>query len=205
LIVTYTGPIDDGTVFDPARLSGIVARIENKIASDIGTRDDLRPMGILRDPDHPLPYLAILLELGNESDYKDTGGKILCEASEPVGEGELRAREDDWNKSKELLDQYENQQGRKPEKAVTENLQKDIATKRRAMDSCNRYSIFVRGTSPDVYGILNEANIATAFATLLTTPSVDSDLAWHLRPLEHLGADSPHTAWTQTYVGNDED
>jgi hypothetical protein len=45
--------------------------------------------------------------------------------------------------------------------------QRVVKEARLAMDTYNRYSIAVRGTSADEYGILHKANIEIAFATLL--------------------------------------
>ena len=74
---------------------------------------------------------------------------------------------------------------------------------RLAVDSCNRYSISVRGASPEVYGILREADIVKEFATLLSvtmpSPSNQDRTRQHMRPLERLGVASNHTAWVSEY------
>jgi hypothetical protein len=49
---------------------------------------------------------------------------------------------------------------RSGENIILAGLKKKMHDPRLAVDSCNRYSISVRGISPDVYGILRKANIA---------------------------------------------
>ena len=49
----------------------------------------IRPIGIPRDLHRPLPYLAILMELGNEPKYQENRSKIKATASEPVDGGEF--------------------------------------------------------------------------------------------------------------------
>ena len=82
--------------------------------------------------------------------------------------------------------------------------QKEAKEARAAMDTYNRYTIAVRGVSPDVYGILRMAKIETEFETLLSTtkpPPTPQDIAiQHMRPLEQLGEGSGHNAWMSKYV-----
>jgi hypothetical protein len=72
------------------------------------------------------------------------------------------------------------------------------------MDIYNRYTIAIRGSSADPYGILHTANIAKEFATLLSTtmpsPTPQDDALQHMRPLERLGGRSGHNAWMSNYV-----
>jgi hypothetical protein len=53
--------------FDPDRLSAIIVQVKNKTTGDPRAGDALRPIGIPNDLPEPLPYLAILMELGTES------------------------------------------------------------------------------------------------------------------------------------------
>jgi hypothetical protein len=79
-----------------------------------------------------------------------------------------------------------------------------IEDAQRAVDSYNRYSISVRGGSPEVYQILNMANITNEFATLLkfTMPPPGNQQATlqHMRPLERQKDASNHTVWMGEYV-----
>jgi len=76
---------------------------------------------------------------------------------------------------------------------------KKFLESQQAMDSFNRYAIAIRGASPEVYGVLETAGIQRQFQSLLsvTLPSKESGQPSlrSMRPLEHLDAMRPHTAW----------
>jgi hypothetical protein len=48
-----------------------------------------------------------------------------------------------------------------------QNYRTEVDDARAKMDACNRFSIFVRGSSPEVYGALDKANITDQFAHLV--------------------------------------
>ena len=77
-------------------------------------------------------------------------------------------------------------------------VEENIKDARSTMDRYNRHSIAIRGSSPDVYGILRKANIETEFETLLSTtmpaPTPQDIAIQHMRPLERLGEESGHNA-----------
>jgi hypothetical protein len=79
-----------------------------------------------------------------------------------------------------------------------------IEEARTAKDECNRYTVYVRGATPDVYGILDRAGIVKEFATFLevTMPlPIPADTACQtMWPLENFTHDSAHTAWMVEYV-----
>jgi hypothetical protein len=72
------------------------------------------------------------------------------------------------------------------------------------MDNFNRYTISIRGATPEVYGILKEANVVREFARLLSVtmpaPVAQDHKIEHMRPLEHLGDTSAHTDWMYEYL-----
>lgn len=103
------------------------------------------------------------MELGNESDYTETNSKIKWTASEPAVDGEFEQLTNEWIAAMNNLKKYQRQEEKQKNRA--EALQKVVQESRLAMDSWNRYSISVRGTSPHVYGILREAGIVIEFAT----------------------------------------
>jgi len=147
----------------------------------------------------------MLLELGNESRHQSARSKIKCIASEPVAGDIFEVLTADWLAAVKMLKQFET----KTNKKQIAELKAVVEAKRRMMDSCNRFSIFVRGSSSEVYGILEEAGISEQFATLLriTMPSpTDQDRAAQtMRPLERLGYQSAHTSWMSEYVVRDEE
>jgi hypothetical protein len=66
----YDGPVAPEAIFDPSRLSGASVQVKFDLAGDPQAESRIRPFGIPCDPHHPLPYLALLMELGNESNYQ---------------------------------------------------------------------------------------------------------------------------------------
>jgi hypothetical protein len=190
LIPAYHGSVTPGAIFYPALLTGIVVQIKFKTTGDKQVGDSLRPLGIPRGLERPLPYLAILLELGNESEYQETRSKIKTTASKRVGRDQFQKLIDEWISALKKHQKQTKETLKKLEAAVTEA--------RSAIESCNRYSIFVRGTSPEVYGILNEAGIAKEFKTLFSvtmpSPTDCTDTMQCMRPFERLGK-STHMAW----------
>jgi hypothetical protein len=198
----YFGDISDDAIFDPSMLSGAVFQVKNRDNADSKAELVLRPIGIPRDLCRPLPYLAFLMELGNESFHRDTKSKIKSTASRPPLDDEFRDLTEQWVHAAKTLKQYKRSATRT--EIQLKKLKDDVKAKRLAMDCCNRYSVCVRGATSDVYGILLKADIAREFATLLkiTMPSpTDQDSAiQHMRPLERLGSKSHYTAWMSNYV-----
>jgi hypothetical protein len=176
-----------------------VFQIKYKPETDTTAETDIRPIGIPRDLERPLPYFAMLMELGTEASRRTTGSKIECTPSNVPSEQFQQLRKD-WLTAISNLD---HQKTLKPTKAELKELWKDVKVKQQAMDSCNRYSIAVRGASSDVYGILQEARIVGEFTTLLditSSLSAQDEALQHMRPLEHLGNTSSHTDWMRNYV-----
>ena len=199
LIPSYHGSVDPDSEFDPSLLSAVVVQVKYKVAEDKQAELAIGPIGVDRDRHQPLPHLVILMELGNESRYNDNGSMIKCAASEPPADGEFGILCDAWNAAAEKLETYRREKNIQNE--TLEDLKKKTNDARLAVDSCNRYSISVRGASPHVYGILREADIANEFATLLSIimPSDgEHDTIKHMRPLERL-SDPSHTAWMWKY------
>jgi len=203
LIVSYTGDIAEDAIFDPAALSAVVAQIKLKATADMDARDVLRPVGILRDLNQPLPYLALLMELGNESRHQPTSTK--CTVPQVCSNNTFQTLTDNWIAAAKQLRQQ--QDSEKPDKKTVEVLKKKVKENRQAMDSYNRYSISVCSASSGVYGILTKAGIVEQFKTLLsvTMPSSTEEdhLIEHMRPLEHLGKTSAYTEWMSEYVVQD--
>jgi hypothetical protein len=206
LIPTYTGPIAAGTIFDPALLSAVVTQIKLETAGDTNTGNALRPIGVPRDIAQPLPYLVLLLELGNESLYQGTNSKIKTTAS-PAGNSDFQKLTENWLAAVADLDQYRCQAvigNRRSEKKQIEEKTVKIVAEHSAMDQFNQYTIFVRGASPEVYGILKRADIGYEFQRLLGVtmrPPTAQDLRiQQMMPLQHLGLTSGHTAWMTHFV-----
>ncbi|KIL60391.1 hypothetical protein M378DRAFT_26527 [Amanita muscaria Koide BX008] len=68
-----TAGFDSNAKFDPSRLSAVFGQVKNKEAGDSKAE---KAIGIPCDPDQPLPYLAILMELGTMSTYRETGSNM---------------------------------------------------------------------------------------------------------------------------------
>jgi hypothetical protein len=138
LIPLYFGSVDPDSEFDPSRLSGGVGQVKFKVAGDQKAEAAIRPIGVPRDRQQPLPYLAILMELGNESHYKGNNSKIRYTTSEPPVDGKFGKLCDAWDAAVKTLESYRRQS--KQQKETFEKLKKEAKDARLAMDSCNRYS-----------------------------------------------------------------
>ena len=201
LLVAYHGSVDPHSLFDPSLLSSIAVQVKFRIAGDGNAELAIRPISVVRDLDKPLPYLAILMELGCEQCFKSNGTKIKYLASEPLADGAFRTLHKAWDAAAKNLKTSTN-------KDAAPALKKAVKEARLAVDSYNRYSISVRGISPDEYGILRTAKIAKEFATLLsiimTSIAEDHSTKKHMRPLERL-SDQSHIAWMSEYgLSNEE-
>jgi hypothetical protein len=202
----YSGPVADGSKFDPTMLSAVVVQVKNTIAGN-KKAGAVRPIGIPRDPCQPLPYIAMLLELGSESLYKESKSKREVNVPTPMGDVGFQELIDHYSTAVGDLRKYREGEVKKRKKVEAEMI-KTIETRREAMDAYNRYSIFVRGASSDIYGILKTADIVDQFGTLLhvTMPSPDGleSSLQHMWPLERLGNDCAQTAWMLEYVTAEE-
>jgi len=179
----------------------------------------LRPIGIPRDARDPLPYVALHLELGNESSYRQSKSKIQVTVSEhgdvefctlvnkaSTAEKELQEYRDKMKVEKKV--EKKEADKKEVEKTMIKSLREEVKSARTKRDSYNRYSISVRGASPEVYGVLAKANIATEFATLLrvTMPSSDdqNSTIQQMRSLERLGDNCANMAWMLQYTAEDD-
>jgi len=200
LIPSYHGSVDPNSKFDPNLLSAIAGQFKNKVAGDKQAELAIRPIGVFRDPRQPLPYLALLMELGTESRFIENGSMIKCTASEPRADDEFEILCDALRNAEMELHAYRRKM--KMKKETLAKFREKVNDARLAADSCNRFSISVRGASPDVYGILEKANIANEFATLLSivmpSPGGEHSARQHMRPLERLSKQA-HTAWMWEY------
>lgn len=206
LIVTYSGSIGATDIFDPTKLSAIVVQIKNKGQADTNAELCTQPIGVPRIAPQPLPYIAMLLEFGNNSCHRSTNSQIKITA--PKNLGPFSTLENGYISAVQALRQFETvvntretvQQRRDPAKA---NLRKTVQDKWLAMNEYNRFTISIRGASSNEYGILKDAKLNEQFATLLSLtmpPPTAQDIAIrHMMPLERLGKTSAHTAWMKDY------
>jgi hypothetical protein len=205
MMVVYHGDIDADAVFDPAMLSAAFGQVKYKNKADTTEEQAIRPIGLSCDLSEPLPYLALLLELGNESHHGTTHSKIKVTIPEATEKDKFQRLAESHLVAAEAVRDYQVGQ---PVKERTDpklvKKQKEVKEARATMDTYNRYTIAVRGVSADVYGILRKANIETEFATLLSTtmplPTPQDDAIRHMRPLERLDGGSGHNAWMSNYV-----
>ena len=100
---TYDGPVDGNEKFDPSRLSAVAAQVKFKAACDKKAELAIRPTVVPRDRRQPLPYLALLMELGSESEYQESSSKIRCTASEPLPDGKFEEYCDALDAAEEKL------------------------------------------------------------------------------------------------------
>ena len=146
------------------------------------------------------------MELGNKSCYLDNSNKIKYFAPEPLANGAFGPLCDAWDKAVKELKDYRS--GGDTKKDILEGYKQKVNDARLAVDSCNQFSISVRGVSQQEYGILRQANIEKEFATLLSivmSNAEEHSTRKHMRPFESLLNGSHHTDWTWKYgVSNEE-
>jgi len=80
-MVVYHGKIDAEASFDPAMLSAAFGQVKFKTNADTAAEQAIRQIGLPRDASKPLPYLALLFELGTESKYRATQSNIYSVVS----------------------------------------------------------------------------------------------------------------------------
>ena len=215
MMVVYHGDVNADAVFDPARLSAAFGQVKYKDKADTTAEKAIRPIGLPRDITNPLPYLALLIELGSDSHFQSTGSNIKVTTPDPT---EKDGVEEYYSEAAQYIRDYAADQTSKKrriekgavpdpalgKKKLTNVDKKKLKDARLIMDRYNRYTIAIRGASPNVYGILRKAKIETEFETLLRTtmpPPTPQDIAiQHMRPLERLGEESVHNAWMSNYV-----
>ncbi len=197
-MVVYHGNIDTEAFFDPAMLSAVFGQVKNKSKADTAAEQAIRPIGLPRDRLEPLPYLALLFELGNDFNHGAT--KLKIKVTTPTFTTRFQELTDNWLAAERAL--VRGKEHRDPKLAEK---QQNVKNTKLAMDAYNRYTIAVRGASSKVYGILVKAQVETEFATLLTatmpSPTVQDESIKRMRPLEWLSGS--HTAWMSKYVVGD--
>ena len=197
--VAYFGSVQPDAILDPELLSGFVVQVKSRTAGATSSETELQPpIGIPRDPDQPLPYLTLLMELGYESSFQGTQSKIGVTISPQLPDGEFRKRCEGYSRAMADLSEHRRKMPSRDPESI-KKLTEDVDQKREAMNDGNRYSIFVRGASPSTYGILNKAEIVDEFATLLKittpSPSAHSHTVQHMCPMEGLDEEGHHMAW----------
>ena len=214
--MTYKGDVAAGEIFNIENLSAFVVQIKYKVNADTQAGRELRPIGISRNIHQPLPYLALLMELGTESNHQEAKSQILVNTSpmKDVVKFESLWKERDSavqnlneymvkKKEMERTKETKKQRGRAQDPQQTE-LEEKVQDAQAKIDAINRFSIFVRGASSKIYGILSEAKIVDEFAHLLkvTLPSpVPLDITMkEMHPLERMDETSDQTAWMFRYT-----
>ncbi len=131
--------MEPGDTFDCDQLSGFIIQVNNEKEGG-GVLKDLRPVGIFRDFKGPLPYLALLMELGTES-------------------------RQEYQRALDDLSLYREQNPK--EKKHLKDLEAAVQAKELEKDLYNGHSISARGAGSTTYGILKKAGIEKEFDTFL--------------------------------------
>ena len=203
------GSMESNEEFDPNRLSAIFGQVKFKIDGDSRSGEEIRPIGLARSPHQPLPYLAVLMELGNESNYLETTSKIKVTTPEPLVEGTFEDLSKEFDEAQVAYNKYRALPKKQRKREVLEKKKSRMHRTRRARDSCNRYSLSIRSACADVYGVLRKAEMTTPFDTLI---GISKPLAYdvnstllHMRPMERLGPESKGLEWMREYDVQDDD
>ncbi|KAF8331451.1 uncharacterized protein EI90DRAFT_3057981 [Cantharellus anzutake] len=209
LCPVYFGSVDPGANFDCDQLSGFVIQVKNKKKgdTDTGAQRNLRPNGIIRDPEDPLPYLALLMELGTDSQYREAEfiTYSLPKHSKSFQYGALKR---EHQSALDRLFTHRNQIPKGKKRNPEDNgqlkvLEVDVQDKELQKDLYNRYLISARGASPKTYDILRTAGIEQQFETFLgiVLPQELShgDEVAQMWPLNHM---EDHDSWITNYAEN---
>ena len=197
-IPVYHGSIHEESIFDPSLLFEIAGQIKFRTEGDLDAELGICPIGVDSDLDNPLPYLAILMELGCKQHFKENSMKIKFLASEPPVNGRFQSLVEERNMALE--------DSTNTDKTAIKELKKKVNNAQLAVDSYNRYSISVCGASLDMYNILSKANIVQEFAALLNIVMPESEAEctkMHMWPLERLSEKSHHTDWMWEYSASE--
>src|SRR6266511_5294537 len=155
----YFGSVAADAVFDPSQLSVISGQVKFTTEGKKKAEFAIRPIGIPRDPVKPLPYLTLLMELGNNSKYQESNSKIKTVAPEPAVDGDFARLTAKFTDDLQKFELYKTQAKQELKHLKESALQRTLANKkkvlqktekefeekmkssRQAKDSCNRYSI----------------------------------------------------------------
>lgn len=199
-IPIYFGSVNADAVFDPSLLASIVGQVKNKAAGDKDAESAILPLGISRDSKQPLPYLALHLELGNESKFQDSRSNIRSIVPEPTVDGRFQKLTSAKAAAKQYYDEMKNNQ---ESKYLIDDAKIKFKNAELAEGSYNRDLISVRGASAQVYRILNKADIVSRFATLLKVtllpPTSQDTTMKYMHPFQSLVYESDHNAWMSWY------
>ena len=203
VIPIYMGSIATDAVFDPLLLSVLTGQVKFKVTGATQAEcDAVSPIGLLRDLHEPLPYLALLMDLGTEANYLYTNSKMQAIASGPLSYSKFAELTHKFDEDVKILRTCQSEKP-KPKEAVLKELKKVVQNSRREMDHYNRYFVSVRGSSHHEYGILDEAQINGDFAMLLQVtapvPGDQNRISQYMRPFERLGNESHQTASMMEY------
>ena len=138
LIPIYIGSVIPDATFNPSCLSVAAGQVKFKVAGDKKAEAAMRPIGIPHDLSHPLPYLVILRQPGNEPNYQENHLKMKLMAPKPVTDGEIQELTHTWIAAEEHLETYRKQPRERKKKVITTQLKYAVKETWLAMDSCNR-------------------------------------------------------------------
>ncbi|KAF8321931.1 uncharacterized protein EI90DRAFT_3078526 [Cantharellus anzutake] len=172
----YFGSVEPEDVFDPDKLSGLVVQV------------------------NPLPYLALLMELGTESKYQGIA-MVTYQAPKHFQPSEYQELKAECESAWDNLSQHKEKHPK--DETVLKKLKAQAQGKQLEMDLYNRYLISARGAGENTYPILRTAGITNEFKTFLdiVVPQASSKepLIGHMRPLDRFGGDFSQSHWMSDY------
>ncbi|KAF8331025.1 uncharacterized protein EI90DRAFT_2996148 [Cantharellus anzutake] len=162
LCPVYFGSVEPGAIFDCDQLSGLVVQVKNKTKEgDTDARNgNLRPVGIIRDPKNPLPYLALLMELGTESRHRG-GGLIKHSPPQHSQPSQYKRLTEEYQRALDGLSRHREQDSKNTKHS--KELEADVQAKELKKDFYKRHLISARGAGSKTYGILETAGIQKEF------------------------------------------
>ena len=156
--------MEPGDIFDCDQLSGVVIQVKNTKEGDTDALKYLRPVGIIRDFKDPLPYLALLMELGTK--FRHQGGRLIKHSWPKHAESfQYKVLKQEYQRALDDLSRYREQNPK--DKKHLKDLEAAVQAKELEKDLYNGHSISARGAGSTTYGILKKAGIEKEFDTFL--------------------------------------
>ncbi|TDL14330.1 hypothetical protein BD410DRAFT_846131 [Rickenella mellea] len=181
----------------PDSCSALVqGQVKFRIKSDNIAERAIRPLGIPRDPNTPLPYLTLLMEFGIERKIKNPIEVKVFQNVSKQRRVELQNDLEDAQKN------YEKVVNDKMHETVCNAARKVVHDAQEAYDNVGRFSIAVYGATSRAYRILDTAKLEQPFQIFLNVISLSRDAEAKvepMRPLRSLDPNSTYNRWMVRY------
>ncbi|TDL16897.1 hypothetical protein BD410DRAFT_886367 [Rickenella mellea] len=200
LIPIYHGNLNES--FNPKLFSGVQGQVKFRDNYDKIAERNIRPLGIPRpttprdlNKPMPLPYLALLMELGTDSKDSQANTPIHARVFPDVTQDDYKRFLTNLEIAQTGLKNATTQVAQSAAKKVLKRAQQDV-------DNVERLAISVYGATSKAYKILETAGIAKEFHVFLNVVTSARHAAEQhavMKPLRSLDPKSNYNQWMVTY------